>query len=75
MKNGQCPKCNSTTIHSQPQGIYYYQITALHLGNTGSMMIPNATVVSYLCTTCGYFENYIADQKILAQVAAKWQKV
>ena len=31
--------------------------------------------VSFVCTTCGNFENYIADQPKLMDVAKTWQKV
>jgi hypothetical protein len=32
-------------------------------------------VQSYLCTTCGYFENYVTDAKRLAEAAQQWPKV
>ena len=25
MKNGQCPKCGSTTIYSRTDGVYFYR--------------------------------------------------
>jgi hypothetical protein len=31
--------------------------------------------VSFLCTSCGYYENYIADAKKLSDAAQKWPKV
>ena len=73
MRNGQCPKCNSTTIYSLPQGVYFYAGNAFHV-HTGSLSMGIA-YVSFVCTTCGYFENYIADPNRLAEVASKWQKV
>ena len=32
-------------------------------------------IQSFLCTTCGYYENYVADPKRLAEVAQKWPAV
>jgi hypothetical protein len=40
-----------------------------------TMMTAPSTINSYICTDCGYFENYIADAAKLADVALKWQKV
>jgi predicted nucleic-acid-binding Zn-ribbon protein len=31
--------------------------------------------MSYVCANCGYFENYIADQSKLADIASKWERV
>jgi hypothetical protein len=72
MKNGQCPKCNSETVYSQAGGIFFYNID-LHV-RTGSLdrAVP---FVSYICTTCGYFENFGTNQGKLAVVARTWQKV
>jgi predicted nucleic-acid-binding Zn-ribbon protein len=72
MKNGQCPKCNSATVHSQTGGVFYYNPT-LHV-HTGSME-QGVAFVSYICTTCGYFENYVIDPNKLAKVAATWPQV
>ena len=72
MKNGVCPKCNSKTIYSQPQAVYFYQ-GHLHV-STGSQS-SGVQFTSYVCTACGYFENYITDQSKLAEVASKWKKV
>ena len=30
---------------------------------------------SYVCTECGYFENYITDKAKLQEVQQKWAKV
>lgn len=73
MRNGMCPKCGSATVYSQALGV--------HVGGSSRISIPTSRMekavpfVSFVCTTCGYFENYITDQNKLADVAQKWQKV
>jgi hypothetical protein len=39
------------------------------------MMTMHTQTEDYICSTCGYFEIYIADQKKLNDVAQKWEKV
>jgi hypothetical protein len=73
MKNGKCKQCGSSSVYSKPDGI--------GLGDSRgvlvyvSMMTQRSPVVAYVCTTCGYFENHIADPKKLADVAKNWPKV
>ena len=40
-----------------------------------SMMTSGTPVDTYLCTSCGFWERYVADPEKLAQVAQKWPKV
>jgi rubredoxin len=69
MKSGHCPKCGATTVHSLPNGLQpggrrdYIGFGGVYSG------VP---VQSYVCTTCGYYENYLADPQKLAEVAQKW---
>lgn len=72
MRNGHCPKCNSETVYSQSGGIFFYT-NALHVRT--SSLEQGVPFISYICTTCGYFENFVVDQQKLAAVAQKWQKV
>ena len=72
MKNGKCPKCGSATVHSlanglQPGGRREY------IGFNG--VYQGVDVQSYLCTTCGYFENYVTEAKRLAEAAQHWPSV
>jgi predicted nucleic-acid-binding Zn-ribbon protein len=72
MKNGKCVKCGSTTVHTlingfAPGGGREY----LGFGSVYSAV----DVQSFLCTTCGYYENYVTDQKRLAEVVQKWPVV
>jgi hypothetical protein len=73
MRNGICPKCNSATVYSQAGGVFYQSPNNLHV-RTSSMSM-GVQYASFICTSCGYFENYVDDRSKLADVAAKWQKV
>ncbi len=73
MRNGKCSKCNSATVYQQTGGISFYGSQSFHV-RTGALQ-TGVPYVSFLCTTCGYFENYVADAAKLAEVAQKWQKV
>ncbi len=75
MKNGQCPRCGSNNVRKRRQGIEYEQ--SMRLGITirtdeGGGPIP---LENYVCTDCGYFENYIADRNKLEQIARQWDPV
>jgi len=35
---------------------------------------PRSSTMTYLCATCGYYENYITDEKVLAGVRLNWEK-
>jgi hypothetical protein len=75
MKNGKCPKCGSATVFTLENGVAYGFKEPIV--NTGASILSESIVDSYLCTTCGYFENYIKDPHALAQIAAgkKWKAV
>jgi len=70
MRNGQCPKCNSTTIYVKPEGLYFGDVRG-YLSVNGKA----TSYVSFICTTCGYFENYLIDPKRMEEVAKQWQKL
>jgi len=73
MRNGFCSKCSSATVYSKAGGVGISDNGQIHV-YTGriSKAVP---YVSFVCTTCGYFENYIADRDKLADVAKNWAKV
>ena len=74
MRNGKCPKCGSDTVYSKTDGLKYAVAKGVVFVHTSLMTIPSSAI-SYICTTCGYFENYITDKNKLAQVAENWKKV
>ena len=74
MKNGICPKCGSATIYSKADGLKYSAMRGVVFVETGGITMASSAI-AYVCTTCGYFENYITDQSKLSGVLKNWQKV
>ncbi len=72
MKNGTCPKCGSSNVFMNEKGIYWHDGMRV---NTGSTNWGSPKYESYICTDCGFFENYIIDAKELTRVAQKWKRV
>ncbi len=73
MKNGTCPRCGSTAVFSAEN-------LPLKGGPFGSNSIPvtltsMAALDNYVCTDCGLVESYVADEKKLEEVAARWKPV
>ena len=74
MNSGTCPKCQSSNVFRKENGI---KIGTHHRGvhvYTRTATSPSP-IVSYVCTDCGYFENYIDDQAKLADIASRWERV
>ena len=73
MKNGKCVKCGSSTVYSLANGVVPGGRVREYIQFDG--MYSAADVLSFLCTTCGYYENYVTDAKKLSAVANKWPQV
>lgn len=73
MRNGVCRACGSQTVYSKTYGVKIGEVQGVYVQT--SMMTMAVPYVSFVCSSCGYFENYIAEPKKLAEVAAKWTKV
>jgi hypothetical protein len=74
MKNGLCPKCGTASVFSKPDGVKFSAMQGVAFVHTGGS--TRATpAMSYVCTNCGYFENYLLDPAKLAQVAQTWEPV
>ena len=74
MKNGACPQCDSKEVYETENGIGGSEITFIKRGRFGLMA---TTMLSYLCVKCGYFENYITNEKHLDEISksGRWIKV
>lgn len=77
MKKGKCIKCGSVTVYTRVSGVTYCNSGLGVEIDTGGWSAKDSSVDTYLCTTCGYFENYITDHGVLAEVARNkdWQQV
>jgi transposase-like protein len=75
MQNGICPHCGATTIFMQKNGIQFGESSGVYVyvSSAASLVAIN----SYVCTSCGYFQNFVANTETLAQLSAsgKWKRV
>jgi hypothetical protein len=72
MLDGQCPRCNSQTVFKRTNGIVSGDKHVFVRGLGFST--PRTDRLTYLCTACGYYENYITDKDILEKVVQKWDE-
>lgn len=76
MKNGRCPKCGSTNVYIQTNGIMWENQAGVYVKGMGLIAKPHP-VDTYVCVDCGYFEHYLTEREFLPKIAAsnKWSKV
>jgi predicted nucleic-acid-binding Zn-ribbon protein len=75
-KMTKCPKCMSADVFLKQRGVGWGKGLAV---GSGSSMIGPVEWVTYLCTSCGYFKNYLTDQSWLTKIqadapASGWRK-
>ena len=71
MRDGTCAKCGYQSVRQLTRGIYESG-DAGHVGvmvNDGSMIRRPTSYETFLCTACGYWENYLTDAELLRRVA------
>ena len=75
MREGKCPKCNSTEIYRGIQQAFCsgYLVASQDYAETRYLLEPN------VCTECGYVEFHLdkeslAKKSILIQDKVLWQK-
>ncbi len=73
MRSGFCPKCKTPTVYRKWDGIY--QGKARVYVSTGNLMVTPSPVDCYICTRCGYFEQYVADAQKMSEITVTWEKV
>lgn len=61
MKSGKCPKCNSSEVAEIPSELGTYNQIKL-----GALSIAHVT--RYVCTSCGYLEQYVAEEESLKKL-------
>jgi hypothetical protein len=75
MRRGLCVKCQTPTVYRKLNGLSYGG------GGNGtvyvytSWMTAPSHVESLICTRCGYFENYVIDERKMAEITNTWEKV
>jgi hypothetical protein len=74
MKNGFCSKCGTASVFEKPEGVKFSAMQGVAFVNTGGPT-RGTPAMSYVCTNCGYFENYLLDPHKLAQVEQTWHQV
>ncbi len=83
MKMTNCPKCLSPNVFMSKTGVGWDQslhvlMSGVLLGAAIEAMEPTYDWETYLCTDCGYFENYVTDndwlKKIKAGRSKNWRK-
>jgi predicted nucleic-acid-binding Zn-ribbon protein len=79
MKSGQCPKCNSREVYASLDGGGIGDGFSLHVLESGSMA-PTRKWQTFLCVSCGYYENYLLDEVKIAHIVedpqkAGWEKI
>ncbi len=80
MKNGICPKCNSTEVYrglsTEGEGLTAGTYNALVEISTGKTQ-TTLWVETYVCRACGYLEMHVANRDDLAVLpqADGWEKV
>ena len=71
MKSGLCPKCRTPTVYRKRDGIGQGEGVYVRT----SWATRASPVECYICTRCGYFEMYVADEKKMSEVTSTWEKV
>ena len=75
MRRGLCPKCQTPTVYRKLVLIGYGGSASGAVFVYTSWITSASPVESLICTSCGYFENYIVDDKKMAEIANTWEKV
>jgi rubredoxin len=72
VENGECPKCGSSEVYRRRGGMVSDNAVYLFLG-----LLNYLEIDTYVCTSCGYIENYTAEKGHLTKIARnkKWQRV
>jgi len=75
MRRGLCPKCRTPTVYRRLNGISNGSGTNGSVYVHTSWLTSPSPVESLICTRCGYFENYVIDERKMAEITNTWEKV
>jgi predicted nucleic-acid-binding Zn-ribbon protein len=62
--DGVCPKCSSKQIIKIPSELGTFNVIKID-------MFKFANLTRYICTSCGYMEQYISDDSSLSKLRQK----
>ena len=68
MRDGTCIKCGYASVRQLTDGIYDGQGRGVSV-NDGSMIRYPQSYETFLCTACGYWENYLTNTDLLRRIA------
>lgn len=68
MKNGKCPKCNSQEIYASTDGGGIGDGFNMLVLTEQESMTSTRKWQTFLCVSCGYYENYLLDQDKIARI-------
>jgi hypothetical protein len=74
MRRGLCVKCGTPTVYRKLNGISYGSGGGAVYVYTSWITSPSP-VESLICTRCGYFENYVIDERKMSEITKTWEKV
>lgn len=79
MQNGTCPNCSAATVYLLTNGVEIGAPDGVYVSKTasGGTQRHMSSVNSYVCTTCGYMQHYLADAAVLAEIeqSPNWTQV
>ena len=75
MRRGLCPKCQTPTVYRKLNGISYGGSGTGTVYVYTSWITSPSPVESLICTRCGYFENYVVDDRKMAEITKTWEKL
>ncbi len=75
MKNGQCPKCGSSDVHSGSMISFKQGAFGSNTIPLGGILSGSAMLDNYVCVNCGYVESYMGNVASRRQIAQKWPRV
>ena len=67
MRDGNCVKCGGE-VRQLTEGIYQSGGGTKLMVNDGSTIRHPSSYETFLCTACGYWENYLSDAELLGRV-------
>jgi hypothetical protein len=76
MREGICPQCDSRSIYHAQSDTYFGQpLSGTHITIKVGLVVKYASLDIFVCTDCGYVENYVYRSEDLNAIASTWHPV